>query len=174
MADPAFSITLSGDRDLVAAFKALRNDAGPKYVRGAVRKAANMLHDRIKAVTPVDTGKLKRNILVRTKETDKTMRGRVIVLTVGDTKNEKNSYYWRFVEMGHRVGTRATGYLRKFDRPRSNRPTGPANPAVGHFVQGRHFIENTYESWKNAAAQLVVDALEGAVDREIKKRNRTR
>jgi HK97 gp10 family phage protein len=174
MADEAFSLKLDGDRDLVAAFKSLRNDAGPKYVRAAVRKAGNLLLGKIKAVTPFDTGRLQSNISVSTKETDKTMRARVIVATSGGSKDPKNAYYWRFVEFGHRVGTRATGYLRKFDRPLSKRPTGSANPAVAHIVQGRHFIENTVESWKNAAAQLVVDAFEGAVDREIKKRNRAR
>lgn len=144
--EPIASIQLSGARDVVAAFRDLREYLPKTPLRSAVHKAAQMLEGYIVLLAPKLTGKLARNIAVKVRRSKATVRGRVTINTEGDAKNTKNAFYWRFLEEGFQ--TRA-----------------------GNFVK-LPFIITAFNALKDKAAQSVVDAVDKAIQRAEKKAKR--
>jgi HK97 gp10 family phage protein len=138
MAD-GVTVTLKGDRDFVAAMKGLSEDLPNKFLRAAVRDAGAFLLGAILAGVPRLTGKLARNISVRTHQTAKTIRARVTVNTAGNADDPDNAFYWRFLEKGWH------------DR------AGKAH--------SEPFIGPATESNEQAAAQIVIDSIGEALDR---------
>lgn len=139
------SVTLKGDKDVIAAFRDLREYLPKTPIRKAVRAAAQMLAQTIALLAPKLTGKLARNIVVRVRRTANTVRARVTINTVGDAKNDQNAFYWRFLEEGFHVG-RGKGRLIKLP-----------------------FIVTAFQSLKERAAQEVVDEVGHAIDRAERK-----
>lgn len=132
-------IQLSGDRDLVAAFKDLRDYVKKNALRRAVREGARIMRSLIEDLAPVKTGKLKSNIAVRLRVTRETIRARVIISTRGKADDPKNAFYWRFLEKGWRT---ARGVIKRFP-----------------------FVEVAFEGRKQQAAQQVVDEMDKAIKR---------
>lgn len=138
MADDFIRVQLTGDKDIVAAFRDLR-DYLPKTLRSYVRAAAQFLQGFIVLVAPKLTGKLARNIDVGTHATDATMRARVIVHTEGKAEDPENAFYWRFLEEGFHT---RKGDFRKYP-----------------------FVAGVFDSKNQQAAQTVIDSIEKAIDR---------
>jgi HK97 gp10 family phage protein len=140
-------LALKGDKDVIAAFKDLRDYLPKQLLRTAMRKAAQVMLNAIAPHVPHLTGRLASNIVIKTKRTENTIRGRVAVNTVGDRSNSKNAFYWRFLEKGWRTKS------------------------------GEHkhpFASAAIESSQQAAAQQVIDAVGDAIDRAEKKARASR
>lgn len=135
-------ITLTGDRDLVASFKELREYIKGDPIRRAVRAAATIMLEAIRQNAPIQTGKLRDNLTVRTRVTRETIRARVAVNTIGKADNQRNAFYWRFVEFGHK---------------------GPHGSGAG--TSAHPFITPAYEATKTEAAQEVIDEVGRGIDR---------
>lgn len=146
MADSPIIVTLKGDKDIVAAFRDLRDYLPNTALRTAVRLAAQLLAQFIALVAPKLTGRLVRNIVVRTHATAKTIRARVTVNTQGKRGDDSNAFYWRFLEEGF--------HTRK-----------------GDFKQ-YPFVAGVFDSKSREAAQEVIDACGLAIDRAAAKAKR--
>jgi HK97 gp10 family phage protein len=140
------SIKLQGTRDVIEAFKDLREYLPKNPIRSAVRKGARRLEQLIVQLAPTLTGKLKRNISVRTRRTKETVRARVVINTKGDAKNPENAFYWRFLEEGFH--TRSGDYKRL------------------------PFIITAFNQLKEQSAQEVVDSVDAALKRAERKAKR--
>lgn len=139
MAKDSITVNLIGHKDVVAAFKELQTDLPSTWLRNSVKTAATLLESFIVSLAPRRTGKLIRNINVRTHETAHTIRARVTVNTVGKGDDPQNAFYWRFLEKGWR------------DRG-------------GKFHQ-LPFIEPAFSDHEEEAAQAVIDSVEAAIDK---------
>ena len=111
------------------------------------------------------TGTLARAIYAKRSRwgNTKTLEYRVIGVRRGKKagKANKDAFYWKFVEFGHRIGTRASGYLQKRDRGAGGRARGevPAQP----------FMRPAFESTKNRAAVAIREALRRLIEEAAKK-----
>jgi HK97 gp10 family phage protein len=141
------TITLQGDKDIIAAFKDLRMYLPKTPVRTAVRQSAQELAQKVALLAPKLTGKLAKNIVVRTHRTAKTIRARVTVNTVGKADNDQNAFYWRFLEEGFHA--RGVGRLIKLP-----------------------FVITAFEAMKEKSAQRVIDSVGAAIDRAERKAKR--
>lgn len=146
MSDEPIQMTLTGDRDIVAAFKDLREYLPKNALRTAVRKSSEFLLRMIVLAAPKLTGKLARNIIVKTKMTAHTIRARVAVNTIGKAGDDQNAFYWRFLEEGFHT---RRGDFRQYP-----------------------FIAGIVETYNRDAAQNVIDACEEAIDRAEAKAKR--
>lgn len=110
-----FDISLFGDKQLQKKFKGLEKKIQKKILSKALRNAAKVVQASAKSKVPVDTGNLKRNIIVR-KEKLKASKGIGIVVTIGSRAklgidaNDK-SFYPAAVELGTKNKS-AQPYLR--------------------------------------------------------------
>lgn len=141
-------VTLKGNKDIVAAFKDLVDYLPKQALRTSVRKAAQMMYDAVAPHVPRLTGRLLRNITVKTKKTAQTIRARLIVRTAGGRGSPNDAFYWSFLERGW---TTRNGV-------RHQEP----------------FASMAIESAQNAAAQVVIDSTEAAIDRAEKKARSSR
>jgi HK97 gp10 family phage protein len=139
-------ITLQGHKDVRAAFQDLRDYLPKQAIRTAVRKAADLLAAFIEQSAPRRTGRLARNIEVKTRKTASTVRGRVIINTVGKSGGAENAFYWRFLEKGW-------------------------HSRAGRFFR-RPFVTGVFESKNREAAQEVINSVEQAIDRAERKAKR--
>lgn len=147
MADDGVTINLTGDRDIVAAFKDLREYMPKNAIRSALRQASQMLAQYVALAAPKLTGNLARNIVVKTKKTASTIRSRVTVNTRGDVKGGQNAFYWRFLEEGFHT---RSGEYKKYP-----------------------FIAGVFDSKSREASQAVIDACEKAITRAEAKAKRS-
>lgn len=139
-------IRLTGERDLIAAFRDLKPYLTKNVLRKALRAGANILLEAIQARTPRRTGKLFSNISVRVRATRKTLRARVTVNKRGKEGDPQNAFYYRFLEKGF---TTKGGEKRLFP-----------------------FIEPAVTAAQQQAAQQVIDSVEEAIKRAEKKAQR--
>ncbi len=135
MSESPITVDLKGLSDVREAFKQLKDFLPKTPIRTAVRKAAKIISEAVIAVVPKDTGNLARNIVIKTKYTLQTVRGRIIVNTIGSaSKNAKNAFYWRFLEFGFHT---RSGEERRFP-----------------------FLEGVFKRKSKEAAQEVIDVVE--------------
>jgi HK97 gp10 family phage protein len=143
MREEGVLVQLKGHKDVIAAFKDLREYLPKQALRSSVRKAAQIMYDAVEPHVPKFTGRLFSNIIIKTKRTAETIRARLVVRTQGGRKSSTDSFYWRFLEKGWR-----------------------SRKGVEH----KHpFASAAIAAALNAAAQEVVDATENAIDRAEKK-----
>jgi len=142
----SITVQLNGHKDVVAAFRDLRDYLPKTALRSSVRAAAQFLQNFIVSIAPVGnptvdpfSGRLRKNITVQTHATSSTIRGRVVVNTQGKRNNPSNAFYWRFLEKGFR------------DRS-------------GKF-HSYPFVRSVFDSKNREAAQTVIDSVEKAIDR---------
>lgn len=95
-------VKLKGDKDIVAAFKDLKGFLPKNALRSALRKGIKRMESAVtdEGLLPYDTGRLLSNIVIKVKNSAHTVRARLVVRTIGDRYNPKNSFYWRFLERG--------------------------------------------------------------------------
>lgn len=124
-------ITLTGAEDIAKRLRALDDKVRNRALRRSLRAAAKVIADEVRANAPSDSGRLRRNIAVTTQiSRQKQMASaQVRVRTRGKAGDQKNSFYWRFIEYG----------------TRSIKP----NP----------FATQAFESEKSQAAQQVIDSV---------------
>jgi hypothetical protein len=146
MSEDPVVVNLEGHRDVIEAFRDLKEYLPKSAVRTSVRQAAQFLQGFIVLVAPKLTGKLARLIRVAVHKTAGTIRARVIVPTEGKVDSPNNAFYWRFLEEGFHT---RSGDFRKFP-----------------------FVAPVFDSKNREAAQLVIDSVEGAIDRAERKAKR--
>lgn len=137
---------LHGARDIVAAWKDLRDYVSKTALRRAVREAAKIMLSLIHDLAPFRTGRLKSNISIRTRVTRETIRARVTINTRGKANDPKNAFYWRFLEQGWKT---AKGAIKRFP-----------------------FVSVAFEGRKQQSAQQVVDEMDKAIKRAERKAKR--
>jgi len=104
-------LDFSGLMDLSDDLNALSKAENRKVMRDATRAAATVFQDEVIKRAPVRTGKLKKNIVVMTQRTRNGdissgvhIRGTNPRTGNSDsklkTKDSRNAFYWRFVELG--------------------------------------------------------------------------
>jgi len=142
------TITLKGDKDVIAAFRDLRDYLPKTPLRTATRQAAQALAQQVALLAPKLTGKLAQNIVVRVRRTASTIRARVTVNTIGGKDNAQNAFYWRFLEEGFHVG-HGKGRLIKLP-----------------------FVITAFTQLKERSAQQVIDAVGKAIERAERKAKR--
>lgn len=147
MADDApVKVTLQGDKDVVAAFRDLRDYLPNNVLPKSVREAAQFLQGILALIAPKFTGRLSRNIVVKTHQTAATTRARVVVNTIGKAGDPQNAFYWRFLEEGFHT---RKGDFRRYP-----------------------FITAVFDQKNVEAAQIVIDSVGAAIDRATAKAQR--
>jgi HK97 gp10 family phage protein len=134
---PDSAIRLRGDRDVIAAMRYLREYLPKTVLRQALRKAAQYLLGYVVLVAPKATGKLARNIVIKFKRTNKTLRAGVSVNTRGKADDPQNAFYWRFLEEGFHTRS-------------------------GEYKQ-LPFIRGVFDHKSHEAAQMVSDSVEKTI-----------
>lgn len=139
-------VKLLNGRDLIAELKRLKEDVAVKAVKTGCKRSAEVLLSALRSNTPVFTGKLRFNLGVKVKYVRRhsVMRSTVTVSTVGKADNARNSFYWRFVERGHK--TRA-----------------------GNMVEPVKFIERTFIQMQSAVQKVFYQSLAKSLSRYGKK-----
>lgn len=127
-----------------------------------------------KAFPDVRTGTLVRAIYAKRSKwgNTQTFENRVIGVRRGAKygknrvkagKSNMDAFYWKFVEFGHRVGTRKSGYLKK-----RTRPDGAGGKSSGD-VPAQPFMRPAFEATKNQAAVAIRDALKRQIEEAAKR-----
>lgn len=127
-------IKLTGDVDVIAAFRELRKELPKNPLRRATRAAAQYLAQFIALAAPKLTGRLARNIVVRGSSSKGVTHGKVVINTAGPRGAEGNAFYWRFLEEGWHT---KSGAFHQFP-----------------------FIRSVFDSKSHQAAQKVIDECE--------------
>ncbi len=164
------TVRVEGLQELAEALTQIipRNMQG-NALQAALAAGARPIVAEAKALAPVDTGTLRRAIY-SFRNSDSTPENQIRSIGVrsgrryqakGKRKNQ-DAYYWKWVEFGHRIGTRKTGYLKK-----TNRPQGKGGTSSG-MVPARPFLRPAFESEKNQALDSIVDGLRDALAKGIK------
>ncbi|ATA23533.1 hypothetical protein BIY26_09495 [Brenneria goodwinii] len=107
-----FSLDFSGLNDIAKDLENLSRAENNKVLRDATRAGADVLKEEVIARAPVRTGKMSKNVVVVTQKSRR--RGEIssgvhirgVNPNTGNSDNKmkasnpRNSFYWRFVEMG--------------------------------------------------------------------------
>jgi HK97 gp10 family phage protein len=143
--------------------------AGTKITLAAARANARRGGEKFPDVI---TGTLVRAIYAKRSRwgNEPTLEHRIIGVRRGNKygknrvsagRKNMDAYYWKFVEFGHRQGTKTTGYLQKQGRGAGGRSSG--------FVEPQPFMRPAFESTKNQAAVAIRDALKRQVEDAARK-----
>ena len=148
MSESPITVQLKGHIEVMAALRDLKEYLPKNPLRNAVRKSAQMMAQLVSLVAPKDTGNLAKNIVVKTRATPQTVRGRVVVNTIGKaSKTAQNAFYWRFLEKGFHT---RSGQFHQFP-----------------------FVEGVFTKKGADAAQEVIDVVEQAIKRAAIKAGRS-
>jgi HK97 gp10 family phage protein len=175
------TVAVPGIRDLIAELKALNENVARRTVRKVIREAGEYILRRLKANAPVFTGKLRFNLDVVTKWKSRSgiMVAKVRVSTQGKAENPRNAFYWRFVEFGHRIGSRVKGRLVRLTRARTvtGRAVHAARARAGQlkgaasrgFIEGQEYVQKTQREIQQPVTSMFFRALEQAITRRQKR-----
>jgi HK97 gp10 family phage protein len=139
VADNTVTAQLVGRDNVVAAIQELREELPKTWLRNSMRAGAQLLYNALLQCVPYRTGKLARNLSVRTQQSGDWLRARVTVNTIGKASNPANAFYWRFLERGW--------------HDRAGKP------------HEEEFIQPAVDASEKAAAQLVIDSVGAALDK---------
>ncbi|WP_339098654.1 HK97-gp10 family putative phage morphogenesis protein [Pectobacterium brasiliense] len=107
-----FGLDFSGLSDIAKDLEKLSRAENNKVLRDATRAGADVLKEEVIANAPARTGKMRKNVVVVTQKSRRSgeissgvhIRGVNPRTGNSDNKmkanNPRNSFYWRFVEMG--------------------------------------------------------------------------
>lgn len=117
---------------------------------------------------PVKTGRMKKAIYAtRDKaESKPAFESRAVLVRRGKRaqKSNRDAYYWKFVEFGHRTGAKKGQYLEKNGR----RSKGRAVKATG-MVAPQPFMRPAFEASKYRANDAIAQALGKAIEDAARK-----
>lgn len=140
-----------------------------KVLQQALSAGTKLIVDEAKARAPVKTGRLFRAIYATRdkRNSNGVYEARVVTVRRGKKyqKSNRDAYYWKFVEFGHRTGAKKGQYLEKLDGRRSQ---GRAVKAKG-FVQPRPFMRPAFEAQKFNALRAIQTKLSREIERVAKK-----
>lgn len=151
--------------------------AGARITAAAARENARRGG---KQFPDVRTGTLVRAIYAKRSRwgNTQTLENRVVGVRRGNKygktrvkagKSNMDAYYWKWVEFGHRIGTRKTGYLKKIrGRSTVERVRGAGGKSRGD-VPAQPFMRPAFEATKNQAAIAIRDGLARQIEEAAKK-----
>lgn len=143
-----------------------------KALQVALAKAVQPMVKSARAMAPVRSGRLRKAIYTkRSKFSKPGFEARIMAVRHGKRyqKTNKDAYYWKFIEFGHRIGARgqsvknsvAAGksgnYLKK-----TTRPEGAGATSLGVYP-ARPFMRLAFEINKLKAVEIIRDELAGAI-----------
>ncbi|WP_427501383.1 HK97-gp10 family putative phage morphogenesis protein [Methylomonas sp. MED-D] len=178
--------SVQGLDKVAAAMRQLPDKLAEQLTRSVLRQGANDMARKIRAAAPVDTGRLRRAIRVRTSKIHRLRKnGHVgVYVTVYPGKNRKDlkgAWYGRFVENGYNRGSKAVtggqavrlGVVSRQQLAAKKREValkrrfGKAKQGIryragGRRVEGQHFVRDTFNANAEQAAARIVAAGEVA------------
>lgn len=107
---PSTRIFVTGDKKLDRQLKRLDSKVRNRIARKAMRKAAKPVLDAAKAAVPVDTGELKKNLVIRSLKRSRGNKNKFGVRVVAK-ESSKRDYIAHFIEFGT-VNQAARPFLR--------------------------------------------------------------
>ena len=133
-----------------------------KVLQAALAAGARLTVAQAKSNAPELTGRLKRAIYATrdSRNSKTTYEQRVVSVRRGkkQQKNNRDAFYWKFVEFGHRIVPRAKG-----------QSTRAARKKAAGQVPARPFMRPAFEATKAKAAQVIADRLKVELDKAAKK-----
>lgn len=140
-----------------------------KVLQRALAAGTKLIVEDAQTRAPVKTGRLSRAIYATrdSRNSSGIYEARVVTVRRGKKfqKTNRDAYYWKFIEFGHRTGARKGQYLQKLDGRRSH---GRAVKATG-FVAARPFMRPAFEAKKYQALEAIQKRLRIEIDRAAKK-----
>lgn len=159
-------VEVKGLRELRAALvKIIPAEMQGKVLQKALAAGTRVTVKQAKANVPVKTGRLKKAIYaIRDKESKPTFESRVISVKRGKKaqKSNRDAFYWKFVEFGHRTGARKGEYLRKTTRTSG----GVESKGV---VDARPFMRPAFDSTKSRALEAITVEMRKQLDKAAAK-----
>lgn len=139
-----------------------------KALQGALKKAAALIVASARTRAPVDTGRLRRAIYsFRDRDSRKGHEARLISVRSGKRlkKSNRDAYYWKFVEFGHRVAKRGAGGGERYRAASHGGKLkgSQAGDASGKVVPPRPFLRPAFEAEKLRALDVFQKELQGEV-----------
>lgn len=130
-----------------------------RALQGALAQAAKPILAAARARAPVDTGRERRAIYSkRSKLSRPELERRIIGVAYRKKILGRFPFYWKFVEFGHRVGNRKTGYLQKNGR-------GSGHTGTVSVVPARPFMRPAFELHKGEALEILTRELAAEIDK---------
>ena len=157
------TVEIKGLRELrLALMRTIPAEMQGKILQKALGPAARLVVNAARANTSKfkePTGRLRKAIYAsRDKDSKPTFEARVVAVRKGRKRSDlRGAYYWRFVEFGHRVGSRKTGKLQKLDARGTGRGAGFRGKTSD--VPAQPFLRPAFDANKYKAASLIRDKL---------------
>lgn len=174
------TVQVKGLAELEARLLELDGLAGPKLVRRVLRKIAKPMYTR--AVAGAQSVQRSGALAVSVQIYNKKPKGREVAkVAVGSRarnkvavyvhnaaygRQRKGVFYGWMLEKGHRVGTRATGWLRK-----ANRSSGAGGTSASR-VAGRPWFEPAVRASEGQAVSDFVREMTAAIRRMEQRKSR--
>lgn len=156
--DIDIEVSVYGTSEVTKMLYGFSDRLGDRVTLLALRSGANYMLKKVKQAAPVKTGRLRKAIMLKASKIHTRRRdgivGVYITIAKGAKRNDKKgAYYGKFVEHGWIPGkapkTRYGRNKRKIEQSHTK-------------VFGKYFIHNTFETNKEATAQLIFDNIEQA------------
>jgi HK97 gp10 family phage protein len=141
-------LRIEGADDILKALKQLEPKFAKKAVRKAMRVGLKPILTTARANAPVKSGKIKKAIKIRAA---KRKRNRVGVrIKIGEENFVGKGFYGAFQEFGWKTGSRKSP------------------PDQRTQIEGKHFMENAFDSRGHEAMNLTRDELKKNLDETVK------
>lgn len=150
-------INVSGLNELrEALLRDLPESLQGKALQGALTLAAKPIVVDARARVPVSSGRLRRAIYAfRDKTSTPTRQSRLISVRTGKRarKSNKDAFYWKWIEFGHRFAGKKTGRLQKIAGDGAGYGKGYAGPTK--VYPAHPFLRPAFEAKKMQALEIV-------------------
>lgn len=153
MAD-GFAIQVKGGAALRRKLRELADKDVKAVMRKALRAGAKVVLPEARSNAPVLTGKLKRNIRVRSAKRSRRYVGATVTTSEGFFKGD--DFYTAFQEFGWRKGKRGPNAWRINKKGKRVRRRSKFQQIAFGRVPGKHFMERAARSKGKAAGDVVV------------------
>lgn len=180
----SFSMTATGLAELKAALAQLPANIGNNVLRGAVRAGAKVLTDAVSQAAPVFTGTdprvqvgLIRDAVYMKHENDLSNElQQVFFVSIRRGKKaqrqNRDAYYWTWVEFGHHIVPRAPKGGQKLSVRRKAVISGDSLISGSSYVLPHPFFRPAFEANKDASARAIRDYMAQRIPVEIEKLGR--
>lgn len=126
-----------------------------KALQSTLTIAARPIIADARARVPIRTGRLKRAIYAfRDRKSTPTREARLISVRTGKkaSKSNKDAFYWKWIEFGHRFASAKTGTLQEIGKDGVGRGKGYAGETK--FYPAHPFLRPAFEAKKLAALEI--------------------
>lgn len=155
MATEGVDISVYGVKEIQQALSNLAHKDAKKAMRKGLKAGAKLIQQQAKANAPQKTGALKRSLKARVGRS----RGDSVVVIVGSGKKwfVGDTFYAAFQEFGWSHGKRPSRFKKATEGDTRKE------------VEGKHFVEQAYDTTKQTALTTAIDATKKAIDEIVDK-----